>query len=104
MAKLHEDFEWDPAKAEANQAKHGVSFHDAAFVLSDAEGDRFHLEIVDDRVKSEIRYVTYATDPEYRSILYVICWTPRKHTRIISARFAEASEKRFYEKNHHPEI
>jgi len=30
-------FEWDPRKAEANAAKHGVSFDDAVTVFLDAE-------------------------------------------------------------------
>ena len=37
-------FEWDPSKAEANQAKHGVSFEDAAELLA-SEAD--YLEIYD---------------------------------------------------------
>ncbi|MGH2779907.1 MAG: BrnT family toxin [Thermoleophilaceae bacterium] len=28
-------FEWDPAKAEANERKHGVSFEEAATVFGD---------------------------------------------------------------------
>ena len=31
-------FEWDPRKAEANAAKHGVSFDDALTVFLDANG------------------------------------------------------------------
>jgi len=31
-------FEWDPRKAEANAAKHGVSFDDAVRVFLDANG------------------------------------------------------------------
>jgi len=30
-------FEWDPRKAEANAAKHGVSFDDAVTVFLDAQ-------------------------------------------------------------------
>jgi len=39
------EFEWDPAKAEANQRKHGVSFEEA----STAFGDPLHLVIADPR-------------------------------------------------------
>ncbi len=44
---LHENFEWDEDKAEKNLKKHGVSFDDAALVLSDEEGDSFHVEEYD---------------------------------------------------------
>jgi uncharacterized DUF497 family protein len=31
------DFEWDPAKADANLAKHGIDFAEAVEVLADPE-------------------------------------------------------------------
>ena len=38
--RLHENFEWDEAKAEKNLKKHRVSFGDAALVLADDEAAR----------------------------------------------------------------
>jgi hypothetical protein len=46
------DFEWDPAKAESNQRKHGVNFAEASTVL----GDPLELTILDpDHSEGEYR-------------------------------------------------
>jgi uncharacterized DUF497 family protein len=101
--RLHERFEWDDAKARANLAKHGVGFDDAATALADECADRYHLER-HDVVHSgdEDRFFTLASDPQVRSIVYVIVWTEREDengpvTRIISTRLATRAERRFYE-------
>ena len=101
--RLHENFEWDEDKAEKNFKKHGVSFDDAALVLSDEDGDTFHVEEHDDRHTEEDRYVTTASYPDDRGIVLVIAWTDRstedaKITRIISARAAKPSERKRYVK------
>ena len=106
MARLHETFEWDDDKAEANRRKHRVAFDDAMRVLADEEADRFHLEFEDARRDyGELRIATYAPDPAARAMLYVIVWTRRgEHdeiTRIISARPAGSKDRKFYEQ-HHP--
>ena len=50
-----ERFEWDEAKADANLAKHGVSFADAAGVFEDLS----RIEWLDDREDyGEDRFVT----------------------------------------------
>lgn len=101
---LHENFEWDEAKAERNLKKHSVSFNDAALVLADEEADRFHVEEYDEGHSSdEDRYVTTASHPDGRDIVLVIAWTDRstkdaKITRIISARVATPAERRRYAK------
>jgi uncharacterized protein len=101
---LHENFEWDEDKAETNLRKHGVSFDDAALVLADDEGDRFHVEEFDEHHSNgEDRYVTTASHPNNRRIVLVISWTDRsteqaKITRIISARAANPAERRKYVK------
>jgi len=46
--RLHDRFEWNAAKAKANLRKHAMSFDDAAIVLADEEGERFHVEEYDD--------------------------------------------------------
>ena len=87
------DFEWDPGKAAANLEKHGVDFADAVGVLF----DEFALTI-DDEHATEKRYVTIGTDPLNRILVVVYTW--RGDTiRIISARKAEAQERRFYEED-----
>jgi uncharacterized DUF497 family protein len=101
---LHENFEWDEAKAEKNLKRHGVSFDDAALVLADEDGDTFHVEEYDqEHSKGEDRYVTTASHPDDRTIVLIIAWTDRstehgKITRIISARAAKPAERRRYVK------
>jgi uncharacterized DUF497 family protein len=101
---LHENFEWDEDKAQRNLRKHGVSFDDAALVLADEDGDRFHVEEFDEQHRAgEDRYVTTASHPDDRSIVLLVAWTDRstdqaKVTRIISARAATPAERRRYGK------
>jgi hypothetical protein len=47
-----DDYEWDPEKAAANLAKHGVRFSDAATVLE----DELALTIPDSDVLAEDRF------------------------------------------------
>ena len=101
---LHENFEWDEDKAQKNLKKHGVSFDDAALVLADEDGDKFHVEEHDgSHSDGEDRYVTTASHPDDRSIVLIIAWTDRstqdaKITRIISARAATPAERKRYVK------
>src|SRR6267142_2451134 len=99
---LHDNFEWDEDKAQKNLRKHGVSFDDAALVLADEDGDRFHVEEYDRRHSAdEDRYVTTASHPDDRSIVLVIAWTDRSTAkarvkRIITARVANRAERKRY--------
>ncbi len=101
---LHDNFEWDEDKGRKNLKKHRVSFDDAALVLSDEDGDRYHLEEVDHKHSNEEdRYVTTASHPSDRSIVLIVSWTDRstedaKITRIISARAATSAERKRYAK------
>lgn len=103
--RLHWHFEWDTTKSARNSTKHGVSFDDVAAALSDELGDQFHLERYDlAHSKNEDRYLTLASDPEDRHIVYCIAWTKRNGcdrfvTRIISARIATRTERRWYERH-----
>lgn len=105
--RLHERFEWDNAKAKANLAKHGVAFEDAATALADEDGDRFHIERYDEANSSdEDRFITLASDPQDRNIIYIVVWTGREDeqgpvTRVISARMANRAERRLYEQQVH---
>ncbi|HET6372578.1 MAG TPA: BrnT family toxin [Candidatus Polarisedimenticolia bacterium] len=86
-------FEWDPAKAQANQRRHGVSFHEAASVLEDHLSatfpDKTHSE-------GEARFVTIGASK--RGQLLVVAHTERAGAiRIINARRATRREREFYE-------
>ena len=86
-------FDWDPRKAVANVAKHGVSFAEAATVFEDPLG-----RIVDDPRHSvgENRYVLLGVS--YRQTLLAVMFTEHGETiRIISAREATRQERRDYE-------
>ncbi len=84
-------FEWDPEKDRLNRAKHGIGFAEAAGVF---DGD--HISIEDMGVDDGVREKTFGV---IRGVL-VLCvvHTDRDGvTRIISARKATASERRFYD-------
>jgi uncharacterized protein len=101
--RLHDLFEWDEDKAETNTHKHGVSFDQAAEVLADPDGERFHLEEYDEtHGNDEDRFITTASHPANRHVVLVISWTERqtragRATRIISARRATRRERNRYE-------
>jgi hypothetical protein len=85
------DFEWDAAKAEANEAKHGVPFEVAKRVLDDSA-----CVVLEDARQDygEERFVALGM---INGRIYVIAFTWRGGTcRIISARKANAGEIRWY--------
>jgi hypothetical protein len=85
--------EWDPAKDEANQRKHDVSFEEAAGVFTSG---RDFLEIFD-ASHSELEDRFIAIGLIRRGVVLVV-WTERDEdiVRIISARWATTSEQRLY--------
>ena len=87
------EFEWDPEKAEANEQKHGVTFHEAATVF----GDPLAITFVDpDHSIGEERYLTFGLSRLDR--LLVISHADRgERLRIISARSMTGKEKKIYE-------
>lgn len=88
------EFEWDPAKAEANFKKHGVRFSESQPLL---EEDEFAITIVDDESDpDEQRFVSIGTGATGRVLVVVYCYR-RKKIRIISARVAEPHECEQYE-------
>lgn len=101
--RLHDCFEWDVNKAQANARKHGVTFDQAAEVLLDPDGDRFHVEEYDEtHCEQEDRFITTGSHPGNRDVVLVVCWTDRSAggdvvTRIVSARRAIPAERRRYE-------
>ena len=87
------DFEWDPAKAESNVEKHGVSFVEAITVF----GDPLGVTISDpDHSEPEYRFLSLGRSAEGR--LLVVSYTERDgQIRLISAREAAPKERRKYE-------
>ncbi len=83
-------FEFDPAKDEANQAKHGVSLVIAVELDWEAA-----LVWVDDRYEyNEMRMIALAPNTE---ILYCVAFVDRGATRrIISLRCANRREVKHY--------
>jgi len=86
-------FEWDEGKERANRRKHGVSFQEATTVF----GDPLAATIPDpDHAYGEARFVTIGVSSGNR--LIVLSHTEvGETTRIISARAANAHERKTYE-------
>jgi len=85
--------EWDDRKAAANSKKHGVTFQEAATVLEHALSITFRDP---DHSIEESRFLTIGLASTGR-ILVVAHNDRAKAVRLISARPATRSERRFYE-------
>ncbi|MBT79360.1 MAG: hypothetical protein CL587_03115 [Alteromonadaceae bacterium] len=88
-------FEWDPAKAESNIKKHGVTFEEAKSVFYDDYALQFYDE--SHSQLQEDRFLMLGTSSE--SNILLVCHCERESgnkIRIISARKATKSEKRHY--------
>ena len=89
-------FEWDPRKAEANAAKHGVSFDEAVTAFLDTNA----LDGSDLRhSKAERRFLRLGRAADGR--LLMVAYTLRRSgdaetIRIISARQASRRERTAY--------
>ncbi len=85
--------EWDPAKARANLAKHGISFSD----VKSAFYDGYSLSMPDLFSIGEDRFLLLGTDALGR--ILTVSYTYRNDViRIISARLSTKSERKNYEK------
>ena len=85
--------EWDDRKATANVRKHGVTFQEAASVLEHALSITFRDP---DHSHDEFRFLTIGSGSIGRILL--VAHTDRgEAVRLISARLATRSERRFYE-------
>jgi uncharacterized DUF497 family protein len=85
-------FEWDPAKAERNSARHGVTFPEAATVFDDPVA--FARED-DEHSQTEDRFHVIGRSVVGR--LLTVCYTMRGDiTRIISAWSASVEDRREY--------
>ena len=88
-------YEWDPAKAKTNSAKHRVRFADAMTVLE----DDLALTIRDPFSEEEERWITLGRDALGRLLVVVYTWRAES-LRLISARLATARETTQYEEHH----
>jgi uncharacterized DUF497 family protein len=86
------DYEWDPAKADANTAKHGIHFPDAVSVFEDDAAFTVHDPHID-----EERFLTIGADAIGRILVVAYTFRIRK-IRIISARKATRAERMHYAK------
>ena len=86
-------FEWDPDKARANLAKHGIAFEEAATLFGDGRA----LTIPDPvHSLTEVRFITMGISCN-RQILVAVHTDRGDNIRIISARRAGRKERRRYE-------
>ena len=97
------DFDWDPAKAASNAAKHGVTFDEAMTVFRDPLS-RSMLD--QDSSPSEERWVTIGETTSGNLLVVVHTWNDidpdRSVVRIISVRRPTAGEARQYRENPTP--
>jgi uncharacterized DUF497 family protein len=85
------EYEWDPAKAQANLRKHGVPFLMACEVFKD--GNRLeHADVSGDY--NEERWIVLGRAGQ--KILSVVYTQRGQRTRLISARRADHNEQRSY--------
>jgi uncharacterized DUF497 family protein len=92
------DFEWDDAKAESNERKHGVSFTEAMTIFADPLSvtgyDPRHAD-------DEDRFLTMGVSVAGR--LLVVSHTDRGDAvRIISARVGTRRERKDYDDGNFP--
>lgn len=88
-------FEWDAAKATSNQKKHSVSFEEAQSVFYDEFAVQFFDE---DNSASEDRFLMLGFSDKARLLMVCHCERDQGNTiRIISARKATQSERKFYQ-------
>jgi uncharacterized protein len=83
---------WDPAKAKANLAAHGIDFAEAATVLDD---DRAITREDEDSVGEE-RFVTLGLSGAGNLLVIVYSWRGGTVIRLISAWKANARQRRQY--------
>jgi hypothetical protein len=84
------DFEWDPAKAARNLAKHSVDFEDAIEVFDDPD----RVDLTDPHDRGEPRFQAIGAAG---GIVLFVSYTLRDGSRrIISARRASRRERAAY--------
>jgi uncharacterized DUF497 family protein len=96
------DFDWDPAKAASNAAKHGIAFHEAMTVFRDP----LARSLYDTDSPDEERWVTMGVASTGNLLVVVHTWVEidpdRSAVRIISARRPTRNEARQYREDRMP--
>jgi uncharacterized protein len=85
---------WDPSKARANVARHGVRFSDVELVFYDHRA----LTVEDSSINGEQRFVTIGRDGLGRVLVVAYTYRGDNAIRVISARMASSGERKLYEK------
>lgn len=89
------EFEWDETKAKANLKKHGIAFEEARSVFFDEFAIQFFDE---DNSELEDRFLMLGLSNEAKTLVVSLCERNQGGTiRIISARKATLSERKYYE-------
>jgi uncharacterized DUF497 family protein len=87
------EFEWDSAKAAANERKHGITFDEARTAFEDEEA----LLLADpDHSVGEERWVLLGMSQAARLLVVVHCERSADLIRLISARKADRDERATY--------
>ena len=86
------EIEYDPAKAEKNLAKHGVSFEEAASALLDPMA----LGFEDPDAEGESRWILLGMSSQARLLTIVYTLRDGERIRLISARKATRNEAKQY--------
>ncbi len=85
------EFEWDPAKNEYNEHKHGISFEDAVNVFDDPHRS------VEDSTRPEHGEERRKAIGRMGPVIVTVVFTFREgRNRIISARIARRNERARY--------
>ena len=82
--------EWDDNKNRSNIKKHGISFETAALVFADEERIEYYDKL---HSQDEDRYVVLGC---VQGVLYVVYTMRGEAARLISARMANATERKIY--------
>jgi hypothetical protein len=85
-------FVWNRAKAQANLAKHGVAFEQAAEAFFDP-----FFRLVDAGPDEEARDAIIGMDEGWNLLFVVHIVIEEERIRIISARKATRTERQYYE-------
>jgi uncharacterized protein len=89
-------FEWDPRKAQANAAKHGVTFDEAATIFFDPtalDGP----DLPHSRAEARFRRLGKSVEGRILTVVYTLRSAGHAETiRLISARRASRRERQAY--------
>lgn len=87
-------FEWDEEKADANERKHQIHFHEGATIFDDPHIATMHDP---DHSADEHRYLSVGYSSQGRLLL--VCYTEHgDNIRLISCRKATRRERQMYAK------